>query len=171
MAKRTEEQVEKLDNVTRTRRKNAAARQEILKRYETLIRAEIAALDAEDDLAVREAYDADCKISWIQEAYPTRDFYTIQRILDRTPSLGEFRAEAEAAERYELRDPDELAVHYRNYGPEKISGDANFQIVKLDDAVMLYSIEVDSGNDVIRVLDGRLDGFYYDDALNWVKKQ
>lgn len=171
MAKKTPEQEEKLKDISRTRTRIKAEREALRRHYDALYQQDAEALEVQLDRAVRDAKDADCKIAWIQEAYPTQDYGTIRRILDRTPSVVAARAEAEVAERYRWHEDETVTVTYHNFGPENVSGVADFEYVTLDEGMpMLSSVETDEGNDVIRVLDGRLDGFYYDDMLDWARR-
>jgi hypothetical protein len=70
---------------------------------------------------------------------------------------------------------DVVFVTYHNHGPSGYSGRASFTVKKLDDRSYLFlsldklwSDDYTVRNDVVAVLDGVKDGFYYEELSTWV---
>jgi hypothetical protein len=66
-------------------------------------------------------------------------------------------------------------VSYVNHGPSKANGSASFQMKTLDDGKLflialnpLWNEDYTVRNDAVAFLDGKLDGFYYDEVVAWL---
>jgi hypothetical protein len=78
---------------------------------------------------------------------------------------------------YSLTDDNVLVVNYDNHGPFGHSGSASFDVKLLDDGTYLFlsrtplwSDDYKTRNNVVVVLDGVKDGYYYDEACGWLTK-
>lgn len=173
MPKPTPEQQKKLVKVTKTRNEVSAEKRGLRAHYDNLRKEAERELDRKLDLAVREAADEGCIIAWIKPAYGTQDFSTIKRILDRTPSLKALQEQAAVDGAYSLREDGSakyLNVTYHEHGPSKLNGSAVFEVVDLDGVPMFVNI-FGEDTEVSRILDGALDGPYYDEAKAWLLSQ
>jgi hypothetical protein len=80
------------------------------------------------------------------------------------------------AEVYELVD-GVLFVNYVNHGVDKFNGQASFEIKRLDDGKILllardslWNEDYTVRNDAVAVLDGKTDGFYYEEVIEWLQQ-
>lgn len=171
MPKPTPEQLRSLAKVTKTRAEVEAKLGGLRAHYDELYRKAREEVRLELDLAVREAYDDGNLKEWIKKAYDTRDFNTIQKILDRTPSTRAVIEEAEVQAAYSLEN-GALVVNYVDHGPENANGTAIFEVIDLgeDESPLLsYVGGPGDGGDALRFLDGRDEGYYYEEAIEWLR--
>ena len=132
---------------------------------------ELANLRTQIDLAVRYAYDNGETKRDIGRALGTRSYNTINELLERTSGV----VEAVGDSPYSWSDKDTVTVAYDNYGPSGYSGEASFLVKKLDDGRYLFlafdplwSDDYFVRNDVVAAIDGKTDGFYYEDLRQWL---
>ena len=133
-------------------------------------------LQTQVDIAVRYAFDNGSSKASILRAMGTRDFYTVQKCLDRTEAVTKIEAEDSLRMMYSI-DPEtkQLWVRYDNHGPLQITEDAVFDIRVMDDnstwfmaATPLWNEDYSVRNDAVAVLDGKQDGYYYEEAMAWL---
>lgn len=173
MPKPTPEQEASLEKVTKARAAYIVKTEGLRAHFEELYQK--ARRDAHLELgqAVRDAFDDGNKIEWIKRAYDTKDFNTIKRLLDLVPSTRAVEEEAEQKNRYQISDEGDLVVQYESYGPDNITGYGWFEVVELGEGEILLNENAGSGpstdDDVMRVLDGRDEGFYFEDAVRFLK--
>ena len=171
MPKPTPEQQRSLAKVTKTKAEVELKLEGLKEHFDNLYRKAREDTRAELDLAVREAFDDGNLKEWIKKAYDTRDFNTIQKILDRTPSTRAVIEQAEIASAYSFDANGNLMVNYIDHGPENANGTGLFEIIDLGEGetpLLSYVGGPDGGEEVIRYLDGREDGFYFEEALAWI---
>lgn len=164
---------QKLAAVTKARAEHIQARNSLAAQFREQLKAQLAEHSAKVDLSVREAYDTPgANLSLVKEAYGTKDHATIKKILNRTPSLQ--MVEVEEAGVYTLdATGNYVDVNYVNHGPAKITGQARFEIIELEEgepmfAVVPNGLDTRENNDAIRVLDGVFTGDYYEEAASWL---
>lgn len=172
MPKPTPEQQQSLAKVTKTRAEVEEKLTGLREHFDNLYRKARDEARLELDLAVREAFDDGNLKEWIKRAYDTRDFNTIQKILDRTPSTRAVIEEAEVQAAYSLDDEGYLIVNYVDHGPENANGTGRFEVIDLgaDEDPLLSNCDLgnDEG-DAVRFLDGRDEGYYYEEAIAWLR--
>jgi len=125
---------------------------------------------------VRYAFDNGASKSSILRAMGTKDFYTVQKCLDRTDAVNKIEAGDTLRTMYAMDDATgQMWVRYDNHGPLQITGDAVFDVRVLDDkttwfmsASPLWNDDYSVRNDVVAALDGKQDGYYYEEAKAWL---
>lgn len=172
MPKPTPDQQRSLAKVTKTKAEVEAELAGLKAHFEKLEQQARVEARLKLDLAVRDAFDDGNKKEWIKQAYGTRDFNTIQKILDRTPSTRAVQAEAEIQSAYSLDEFGYLVVNYVDHGPENANGTGRFEVIDLGEGeqpLMSY-VDIDKdGGDAVRFLDGRDEGFYFEEAMAWLE--
>jgi hypothetical protein len=169
----------KLDAVTRAKGAYALAKSTLEARLREELREELRKLNGQLDIAIRYAYDDGHSKAEILRALGTKDFYTLKNSLERTQGVERIEGVNPLDSLYTY-DPDgkRLFVSYVDHGPLKINGEAVFDVKVLDDnttwfmaAVPLWSEDYSVRNDVVAALDGKQDGYYYEEALGWVNEK
>lgn len=168
---------QKLDAVSKARQAFILARTTLEQRLRDQMREELANLQTQIDIAVRYALDSGESKASILRAMGTKDFRTLQASLDRTESVSAIEGADPLSDVYELRD-GLLYVKYVNHGEEKYNGTASFDIKELDDGKLLliareslWNKDYTVRNDAVAVLDGKTDGYYYDEAVAWLSSR
>lgn len=167
----------KLDAVAKARQAYVLARTTLEQRLREQMAEELANLQTQVDIAVRYAYDAGESKAAIMRAMGTKDYNTMNSCLVRTQGVFEVVGSDPLADVYSLVD-GLLVVDYVNHGPAGAYGKASFEVKRLDDNRVLL-LAVDSKlwnddytvrNDAVALLDGKLDGFYYEEAVGWLER-
>jgi hypothetical protein len=110
----------------------------------------------------------------ILRALGTKDYGTINASLERTQGVAEVVGADPLGDVYSIFD-NVLYVNWHNHGSEKYNGRATFDVKRLDDGKVLligreplWNDDYTVRNDAIALLDGRTDGFYYEEAVSWI---
>lgn len=165
---------QQLDAVTKAKSAYVVAKATLEAKLREQLREQLSSLQTQIDIAVRIAYNSGESKADIMRALGTKDYHTISNSLKRTEGVNEIVGENPLDLIYSL-DGDVVSVSYRNHGPASISGNAEFQFKHLDDGTKwfvpltpLWNESFTEKNDVVAALDGKQDGFYYEEALQWV---
>jgi hypothetical protein len=104
----------------------------------------------------------------------TRDWKTLQACLDRTDAVTQIVGQDPLDKAYTIID-DTLVATYSNHGPLDITGMGTFAIKKMGDGTTwfmavdpLWNADYSVRNDVVAALDGKQDGYYYEEAMGWL---
>lgn len=133
------------------------------------------------DNAVRAAFDSGIRKAEILRAMGTRDFRTMQDCLDRTESIAGVASSSSLDSTYSY-DPEAkiLSVNYVNHGPNDITNKARFEVKRNEDDNQIFFDSLDSKyygdnyasiNHAVVWLDRKLEGFYYEEALEWLHER
>jgi hypothetical protein len=168
----------RLDAVAKARQAYVVARTTLEQRLREQMREELANLQTQVDIAVRYAVDAGESKAAVLRAMGTKDYGTLQASLERTQGVAEIVGDDPLGETYFVThtpEYDRLEVSYVNHGPSKANGSASFQMKTLDDGKLflialnpLWNEDYTVRNDAVAFLDGKLDGFYYDEVVAWL---
>lgn len=163
----------KLDAVSKSKQAYAVARSTLEARLREQMREELANLQTQIDIAVRYAVDAGEKKADVLRALGTKDYNTLKASLGRTQAVKEIKGVNPLDSVYSL-DDDVLTVLYVNHGSARVTGEAQFEVSQIDGKVFLksmsplYNADYSERNDVVGWLDGRLDGEYYVEVVEWL---
>jgi hypothetical protein len=162
----------RLSAVNKAKQAYVIAKTNLEQRLREQMRDELANLQTQIDIAVRYAYDSGENKRDIGRALGTSNYNTINESLERTSNVAELVGDSP----YSWSDKDTVTVSYDNHGPSEYSGDASFVVKKLDDGGYLFlaldplwSDDYKVRNDVVAAIDGKTDGFYYEDLKGWVE--
>lgn len=170
----------KLDSITKARTTYAMAKTSLEAKLRDQLRDELANLQTQIDIAVRYAFDSGESKASILRAMGTKDYHTLNTSLERTLGIAEIVGDDPLAEVYNHHRPlgsemSVLAVTYSNHGPGGITGTAYFEVKKMDDGSTwfmardaLWNEDYTVRNEVVAALDGKQDGYYYDEAMGWL---
>lgn len=166
-----------LDAVAKARQAYVIARTTLEQRLRDQMREELTNLQTQVDITVRYAYDAGESKAAIMRAMGTKDYNTMNASLERTTGVAEVVGADPMADVYSI-DDGELYVNWVNHGPDKFNGQALFKYRYLEDGRLfltaqskLWSDDYSVRNDAVAVLDGKLDGYYYDEVVEWLNTQ
>jgi hypothetical protein len=169
---------QKLDAVSKARQAFVLARTTLEQRLREQMREELNSLQTQIDIAVRYAYDSGESKASILRAMGTKNFGTLTESLERTQGITEVVGADPLADVYILNDYGYLVVNYVNHGVNNANGSAVFEFRKLDDGRTLFTADTSLWNDdytvrndAVAFLDGKTDGFYYEEAVAWVQAQ
>ena len=164
----------RLDAVQKAKTAYVVARTTLEARLREQMRTELANLQTQIDIAVRYAVDAGESKASILRALGTKDYGTINASLDRTQGVAEVIGADPLAEVYSLVD-DILYVRYTGHGPSNAYGNATFMLKELEDGKTLliandplWNDDYTVRNDAVALLDGKLDGYYYEEVVEWM---
>jgi len=164
----------KLDAITKARTAHAMAKTSLEAKLREELKKELSNLRTQIDIAVRYAYDSGESKASIMRAMGTRDWKTLQSCLDRTQAVTQIVGDDPLDKVYSTND-NVLFVTYKDHGEQSISGVASFSIKKMDDGSVwfmaidpLWNEDYSVRNDVVAALDGRQDGYYYEEAMRWL---
>jgi len=168
----------KLDAITKARAAYALAKTTLEAKLRDQLKEELSNLQTQVDIAVRYAYDAGNSKAGILRAMGTKDYNTLNASLERTRGVSEIVGEDPLDSIYSYNlEVGRLTVSYKEHGPLKISGLAEFTVKTMDDASVwfmaispLWDDDYTVRNDIVAALDGKQDGFYYEEALGWWKR-
>lgn len=154
------------------------AKTNLEQRLREQMREELANLQTQIDIAVRYAYDSGESKRDIGRALGTSNYNTINESLERTSGVAEVVGDDPYNEMFSMMDSETVVVSYDNHGPSRYSGEASFTVKKLDDGSYLFlsldplwSDDYRTRNDVVAVLDGVKDGFYYEELCEWIAQR
>ena len=163
-----------LDAVTKAKTAYVTAKTTLEARLREKMQEELANIQTQVDLAVRFAYNAGESKASIMRALGTKDFHTVAASLGRTEGTQEIVGEDPLANVYVL-DGDVLNVTYVNHGPSEITGTASFKVQTMGDGNLMLSAmdslwndDYTAKNNVVSALDGKFDGYYYEEAKLWL---
>ena len=166
-----------LDAVSKARQAYVVARTTLEARLREQMREELTNLQTQVDIAVRYAFDAGESKAAIMRAMGTKDYNTMNGSLERTQGVAQIVGADPLGEVYSLFD-GVLFVNYVNHGADKFNGRASFEMKNLDDGSVLllsrdslWNDDYTVRNDAVAVLDGKTDGFYYEEAIAWLTEQ
>lgn len=166
----------RLDAVTKAKQAYVLAKSTMEARLRDELRKEMANLQTQIDIAVRYAVDSGESKADVLRALGTKDYNTLKASLERTQAVTEIVGKDPLDRVYSYVSDDVVKATYKNHGPSGYSGEASFTVKKLDDGSYLFfsleslwSEDYKTRNDVVAALDGKSDGFYYEEMLSWVK--
>jgi hypothetical protein len=165
-----------LDAVTKARTELVLAKATLEAKLREQLERDLANMQTRVDLAVRYAYDNGHSKAQILQAMGSKYYGIVNDSLERTEGVDEVRGVHPLASVYTYdRDAMTLTVRYDNHGPQRITGNAEFFVVTLEDGSMLFNAnqslwnhDYTVKNDVVAVLSNIQDGFYYEEAVQWV---
>lgn len=165
----------RLDAVAKAKQAYVLAKASLEHRLREQLREEIRNLQTQIDISVRYAYDSGESKADIMTALGTKDYHTINACLERTSNVANDLIADPYAEIFTMIGSDTVVVSYDQHGPNGYSGEASFNIKKLDNGGYLFlsldplwSEDYTVRNDVVAALDGKTDGFYYEELVEWV---
>ena len=169
-----------LDAVSKARQAYVVARTTLEARLREQMREELSNLQTQVDIAVRYAFDAGESKAAIMRAMGTKDYNTMNASLERTQGVAEVVGSDPFGEVYFVAhtpDGDRLDVNYVNHGVDKLNGRASFDIKTIDGGKILllaidgklWNDDYTVRNDAVAVLDGKLDGTYYEEVVDWIR--
>ncbi len=166
---------QKLDAVSKAKQAYVLARTTLEARLREQMRSELANLQTQVDIAVRYAVDAGESKAAILRALGTKDYNTVKASLERTQAVAEVVGSDPLAGVYEKRGFATVAVNYVDHGPMKYNGQALLDYRTLDDGRVLFTAQdalwnedFTVRNDAVAVLDGKTDGYYYEELVGWL---
>ena len=163
--------------------KQALAAQRVVSRREAnaLERTLNAPYEADLDAAMRAAYEAGATRSALARATGESRVTVNERLQraygdatpkrkidkpDKPPKIPEMKP-------YLIDDEGYLLVDYHQYGPDRLTGAARLEIIADDDGVTNWFLAGPDAEDwnpqILEALDTRFEGWYYEDALAFVK--
>jgi len=172
----------KLDSITKARTTYAMAKTSLEAKLRDRLKDELANLQTQIDIAVRYAYDSGESKASILRAMGTKDYHTLNASLERTLGIAEVVGEEPLDKVYHYHRPlgsevGTLTVTYESHGPASITGTAYFEVREMDDGATwfmardpLWNQDYTVRNEAVAALDGRQDGFYYEEAVGWWKR-
>jgi hypothetical protein len=165
----------RLSAVNKAKQAYVMAKTTLEQRLREQMRQELSNLQTQIDLAVRYAYDSGESKADILRSLGTKHYGTLNDSLDRTQRVAEIVGVNPLDSIYTMMDSETLVVSYDKHGPSGYSGEASFTVKKLDDGSYLFlsldplwSDDYRTRNDVVAVLDGVKDGFYYEELCEWL---
>jgi hypothetical protein len=169
----------RLDAVSKAKQAYVLAKTTLENRLREQMRAELANLQTQIDIAVRFAVESGETKADVLRALGTKDYNTLKASLERTQGVAEIAGENPLDSVYGLYEFNQkLYARYDNHGPLGISGEANFHVRKMDDGSIwfmsidpLWKEDFTVKNQVVAALDNKQDGYYYEEALGWVREQ
>jgi hypothetical protein len=161
----------RLDAVRKAKQAYTVSKTTLEQRLREEMARDLHNLQTQIDIAVRYAYDSGESKANILRALGTKDYATVGNSLARTSGVTELVGDSP----YSWSDKDTVTVSYDKHGPSEYSGEASFTVIKLDDGSHLFlaldplwSDDYRTRNDVVAVLDGVKDGYYYEELSQWI---
>jgi len=165
----------RLDAVSKSKQAYVLAKTTLEQRLRDQMREELLNIQTQLDMAVRYAYDSGESKKSILRALGTSNYNTVYESLARTTGVAEVVGDNPLDAMYTMMGDDVVVVSYDKHGPKQYSGEASFNVKKLDDGSYLFlsfdplwSDDYRTRNDVVAVLDGVKDGFYYEELSEWM---
>ena len=169
---------QRLDAVSKAKQAYVLARTTLEQTLRERMRDELANLQTQVDIAVRYAIDSGHSKASVMRALGTKDYNTVKATLERTgnvaeavgvdPFLGIYRTA-------KFGDKKFLYVDWKNYGDENHNGEASFEVRVLNNGKLLFiggeslwNEDYTVRNDAIALLDGKYDGYYYEEVCDWL---
>jgi len=173
---------QRLDAVSKARQAYVLARTTLEQRLRDEMREELSNLQTQVDMAVRYAFDGGESKAAIMRAMGTKDYGTMNASLERTKGVTEIVGNDPLGSVYEYSTGvgDGLGILYVDYdrhGPSNYTGKASFTVKEFDGKIFLIANEslwnddYTVRNDAVAALDGKTDGFYYDEVIEWISQQ
>lgn len=167
----------RLDAVSKAKQAYALAKSTLAIELRKKMEKELANLQTQLDISIRYAVDAGESKADILRALGTSSYNTIYESLARTSGVAEVVGVDPLDSVYRL-EGDVLHVAYRSHGPKEYSGEATFDVKRLEgNRIMLlsqsplYNDDYSVRNDVVASLDQKLEGFYFDEVTEWLKSK
>lgn len=167
----------RLSAVNKAKQAYVMAKTNLEQKLREQMREELSNLQTQIDIAVRYAYDSGESKRDIGRALGTSNYNTINESLGRTSGVTEVTGDDPYNEIFTMMDSETVVVSYDRHGPSQYSGEASFTVKKLDDGSYLFlsldplwSDDYRTRNDVVAVLDGVKDGFYYEELVEWISQ-
>ena len=169
----------RLDAVAKAKKAYVLAKGSFEYELRQKMKKELLNLQTQIDIAVRYAVDAGESKADILRYLGTKSYNTLYESLERTAGVSEAVGVDPLDSVYTLED-DVLYVTYDSHGPNEYSGKATFNVKKIDTGGYLFFARDDSPlwsedytvrNDVVAALDGKNDGFYYDEVCEWLNQR
>lgn len=167
----------KLSAVNKAKQAYVVAKTGLEQRLREQMQSELSNLQAQIDIAVRFAFDSGESKADIMRALGTSDYHTVNGSLERTRGVTELVGDNPYDSIYTMMGSDVVVANYDNHGPNGYSGEASFSVKKLDDGSYLFlsldplwSDDYKTRNDVVAVLDGVKDGYYYEELSEWIRQ-
>lgn len=165
-----------LDAVTRARSEYVLAKTTLESRLRDELEKQLANLQTQVDIAVRYAFQNGHSKGQILKAMGTKYYGMVNESLDRTEGVAEVKGVDPLDYVYEFdEETSVLSVNYVDHGPSGISGSAEFEFRTLADGAKwffsrtpLWSDDYTTRNEVVAAIDNRQDGYYYEEALEWL---
>lgn len=168
----------RLSAVSKAKQAYVMAKTTLETRLREQMREELANLQTQIDIAVRFAYESGESKADILRAMGTTNYHTIYESLERTSAVTEVVGDDPYSDTFSMIGPDVVAVSFHEHGPKRYTGEASFTVKKLDDGSYLFlsrdplwSEDYKTRNDVVAVLDGVKDGYYYDELCQWIAQK
>lgn len=168
----------RLSAVSKAKQAYVAAKTTLENRLREQMREELANIQTQIDIAIRYAYDSGETKRDIGRALGTSNYNTINESLERTSGVAELVGDDPYDQMFTMMGDDTVVVSYDRHGPNSYSGEATFSIKKLDDGNYLFlsfdplwSDDYKTRNDVVAVLDGKMDGYYYEELREWITQK
>jgi hypothetical protein len=168
----------KLDAVAKSKQAYMVARATLEARLREQMKDDLKNLQTQVDIAVRYAVDAGESKAAVLRALGTKNFDTIKASLERTHGVAEVVGADPLEGIYHLDEIGEkqmLYVNYVNHGPDKFNGEGRFDMQTFDDGRLfftarepLWNEDYTVRNDAVAVLDGKTDGYYYEEVRDWL---
>lgn len=166
----------RLDAVSKAKQAYVLAKTTLENRLREQMREELANLQTQIDIAVRFAVEHGETKADVLRALGTKDYNTLKASLDRTQRVVEIVGDDPLDQIYEYVEEERLLIaRYRAHGPRAISGEARFDIKRMDDGTLwlmardpLWNADFTMKNEVVAALDSKQDGYYYDEASGWL---
>jgi hypothetical protein len=166
----------RLDAVFKAKQAYVMARATLEHRLREQLSQELSNLQAQVDMAIRFAYEAGESKANILRSLGTKDYNTVTKSLLRTNAVVIVEREDPLAKVYDFdAEAGTLSVSYVNHGPSAITGVAFFDVKKMDDGTTwfmsrnsLWNDDYTVRNEAVAALDGKQDGYYYDEAVRYV---
>lgn len=168
----------RLSAVNKAKQAYVMAKTTLEQRLREQMREELSNLQTQIDIAVRFAYESGESKASILRALGTKDYGTLNGSLERTSGVTEVVGDDPYNQIFTMMDSETVVVSYDNHGPSGYSGEASFTVKELDDGSYLFlsldplwSDDYRTRNDVVAVLDGVKDGFYYEELSEWITQR
>lgn len=165
----------RLDSVARAKEAYVVAKASLERRLREQMKDELANLQTQIDIAVRFAYESGEKKAEIMRALGTKDYHTINASLERTQGVQEIVGIDPLDSVYTLMGEDTVVVSYVQHGPNKYTGEASFNIKRLDNGTLLFlsldplfNEDYTVRNEAVMALDQKSDGYYYYELCEWL---
>tara|TARA_R110000803_G_scaffold78981_1_gene144338 strand:- start:399 stop:923 length:525 start_codon:yes stop_codon:yes gene_type:complete len=166
-----------LDAVMQAKQRYVIAKTTLEQRLRDDLRKQLANMQSQIDIAVRYAYDGGANKAEILRSLGTKDYRTVYDSLERTQGVERVEGIDPLDSLYTYdADGKRVFVSYIDHGPSHVTGEAVFDVRAMDDgttwfmaAVPLWNEDYSVRNDVVAVLDGKQDGYYYDEAFAWMR--
>ena len=169
---------QRLDAVSKAKQAYVLARTTLEQTLRERMRDELANLQTQIDISVRYAIDSGESKAGVMRALGTKDYNTVKASLERTSTVAEVVGADPLYGIYYTAEVDGkrvLYVDWENYGSEGYSGQAVFDIKTLDNGNLmfigrepLWNEDYTIRNDAIALLDGKVDGPYYEEVVGWL---